>query len=242
MAITTAGDIVRSALMEIGVQAAGETVAAEDAADSLDSLNLLLDQWAGMKLHIPYPQTRTVFTITSGTQTYLVGPAQVINRARPPQVSHVYYQDTVSSPTQEYPMDALTDDAFALIPQKTLQSSLPSFYYYNPTYPFGTVTLWPVPTKTTLQGVMYAPTGLTEFAALTDALSLPPGYKRALIKNLAMDIAGSYGKEVPQALKDDADESLQSVKAVNHRVSDLRIEAGALGGSDLYGWYIKTGP
>lgn len=242
MAITTASDICASALQEINVLAAGETMSAEDGQAALDALNLLLDQYSAMKLAIPYPQTRTTFTITSGTQTYLVGAGQVINRARPVYVNHIYYQDTSITPTQEYTMDPLTDDSFSLLPQKTLAATVPTYWYYNPTFPDGTVTLWPVPTKTTLQGVMYAPTGLTEFTALTDSLSLPPGWKRALVKNLAADLAGSYGREVDQGLATDAAESLQAVKVSNFRQLDMRLDAGSMGGDILYGWNIKVGP
>lgn len=241
MPISTASDICTSALKEINVVAAGETPSSDESADALDALNVLLDEWRAQRLAIPYPQTRTTWTIVSGTASYTVGSGGDVNRARPDYINHVYYQDTAPTPDQEYPMDPLSDDAYAIWPQKALTSTLPSYWYYSPTYPTGTLYLLPIPTSSTLQGVMYAPTGLTDFAALTDSLSLPSGYKRALIKNLALDLALSYGREVGD-LGTEARDTLQTVKALNLRMMDMRTEAAALGYSDLYGWSIRLGP
>lgn len=54
--------------------------------------------------------------------------------------------------------------------------------YYNPTWTagLGLVYLWPLPTSTTLQGVIYTPVPVAEFASLSTTISLPPGYRRFL--------------------------------------------------------------
>lgn len=240
MAITTASDICQNGLEEIGVLAAGETMTAEDGAFSLDRLNLLIDQWAAQRLQM-YTVTRTTWTITSGTASYNVAVGQVVNRARPVYIERIRFQDTSLTPIQEYGLDPLTEDGYANIPNKTLTSLWPSAAYYNPTFPNAVITLWPVPTSSTLQGVLYAPTAITQFIALTDSLSLPPGYKRMMVKMLAIDLAGPYTRDVPQALKDDASDALAAVKVANKRLVDLRLDAGALG--DRYGvyWDIRTG-
>ncbi|NCV71604.1 MAG: hypothetical protein EBW55_13090, partial [Betaproteobacteria bacterium] len=76
--------------------------------------------------------------------------------------------------------------------QKTLQATYPGAWYYNPTFPTGTLTCWPVPTSSTLQGVLYTPTPVAEFSALTDVVSLPPGYRRFLRTNLAVELAPTF--------------------------------------------------
>lgn len=216
-------------------------MSAEDGADALDSMNMLLDQYAAQRLQI-YSVTRTETAITSNVGTYTVGSGADINIARPVYIEHVNYQDTSLTPETEYQLDYLTDDAYARLPQKDLTSTVPSNWYYNPTFPDGTLILWPTPTSSTLESVVYAATAVAEFAALTDSLSLPPGYRRMLIKNLALDLAPGYGREISQALAIDAAESLQAVKAANLRMSDLSIDAGALGSARRYYWDIRTGP
>lgn len=241
MAITTYSDICQSALKEINVLAAGETMTAEDADGARDNLNLLIDQWAAQRLQI-YSVTRTTFTITSGVNTYLVAPAAVVNIARPVYVEHVNYIDTSLSIPLERQMFALTDDAYAALPLKTLTAVLPTSYYYNPTFPSGTLILWPTPTSATLQGAMYAATAIAQAGALTDSLSMPPGYKRMMVKNLAVDLAYSYGREVSESLKDAAEESLRAVKVANIRLMDMRIDSSALGQANRYWWDIRVGP
>lgn len=239
--MVTLSDICQAALNEIGVLAAGETMAAEDAEAAKDAANLLLDQWAADRLQM-YTVTRTTWTITSTVASYNVAPGQVINRARPVYLERIRFQDTSLTPVQELNLDPLTEDAYANIPNKTLQSLWPSQVYYNPTFPSAVVTFWPVPTSATLQGVMYAPTAVAEFAAITDVLSLPPGYKRLLVKALAMDLANSYSREVSQSLRDDVSDSLRTVKVANKRITDLRLDAGALGDRYRWSYDIRTGP
>lgn len=243
MAISTAGAIVESALKKIGALAAGETMSAEDGQDGLDAFNSLIDQDAAQRLYI-YTVTRTTWTIVSGTSTYTVGTGGTVNIARPVYVEDVRVQDTAPSPDLELPLVSLTDDMFQGIPQKEQISTLPTSYYYNPTYPLGTLRFWPVPTSSTLQGVIYAATAVTEFPALTTAISLPPGYRQMYIDRLAADLAPDFGRaDLLPYLKSEADESLSIVKAANHRLTDLRFDSGALvnTGED-YGWSIRTGP
>lgn len=232
-------NIVADALRELGVLAAGEVATADDALSGLAALNRLVDQWAAERLMI-YQQTRTVGTVTSGTQTYTVGTGGVVNVARPVYLDWVRFQDTSESPTQEYPLTELTDDAWAQVAQKTLTATLPIYYYYNPTFATGTISLWPVPTSTTLQLVVYAPQQVAEFAGLNTAISLPPGYRRMLVKNLALEMAPSYERPAQPELIQQAIESKTVVKRANTRIRDLSFDPGVLMNNGRY-FDINTG-
>jgi hypothetical protein len=233
--MATAGDVVSAALRELGVLAAGETATADDSADGLSALNRLIDQWAAERLRI-YTVTRTVWTLTSGTGQYAVGPGLAVNVVRPVYVDHVNFQDTSTSPDTEYPLDKLTEDAWAGIRYKAQTSTFPTSWYYNPTYTAGALDLWPVPTSTTLQGVLYAPAAVAQFAALTTAVSLPPGYEEMLVTALAIRLSPSYGRRVSPELREAAQEAEAVVKRANVRLSDLSVDAGALiqGGRGSY--------
>lgn len=225
--MTTAGDLCSSALKKLGVLAAGETMTAEDGADALSALNALLDQWGADNLQI-YTVTRTTFTITASTQNYAVGTGAVVNVVRPVFIEHIRFQDTSVSPTMEYPLATLTEDQWAGIAQKTITSPFPNAYYYNPTYPTGTISFWPVPTSATLQGVLYAPTAVSEFAALTTTVSLPPGYRYMLITNLALQLAPDYDRQPSPALVEAARDSMATVKRANVRTMLMSMPPGAL--------------
>jgi len=236
-------DVIADALRELGVLAAGEVATADDANSGLLALNRLVDQWAAEELQI-YQTTRTTWSIVSGTSSYTLGTGGNINIARPVFIDHINFQNTGSSPTIEYQMSPLTDDAYSRIPIKTITAPFPTSYYYNPTYPTGTVILWPVPTSTTLQGVLYAPQAVAEFAGLTTAITLPPGYRRMLVKNLAVELAPSYERPVMSKLDEQARESKSIVKRANKRLADMQLEAAALiqGKNRRFTYNILTGP
>ena len=225
-------DIVTAALRELGVKAAGEVVTADEANSGLEELNRLVDQWAGERLLI-YRVTRTTWTI-SATQNYTVGTGGTVNIVRPVYLDHVNLIDTSTDPDQETPLTPLTDDGWAAITQKAATSTQPTNWYYNPTFPLGTLSLWPIPSSATLQGALYAPQQTSEFTSLDEVISLPPGYRRMLVKNLARDLAPSYGRAVHPELKEEAIESKATVKRNNYRPSDLSFDAAVLGGNGGY--------
>jgi hypothetical protein len=232
-------DLVTDALSDLGVLAASESATAADADSGLRALNRLVDQWAAERLAI-YQSVRTTFAIAAATQTYLVGTGQVVNVARPVFLDQVRFSDSSTTPATEYPLDPLTDDAWAAVPQKTLTSPMPAFWHYKPSYPYGTLTLWPVPTATTLQGVLCAPQAVAEFSALSTEIALPPGYRRMLVKSLALDLAPSYGRQVNQALAIAAQDALAVVKRANRVVRELGFTADVLSPGWSY-FDINTG-
>jgi hypothetical protein len=236
-------DVIVDALRELGVLAAGEVATSDDAIAGLAAMNRLIDQWAAEELQI-YQTTRTTWTIVSGTQDYTLGTGGTINVARPVFIDHINFVDTAPTPDIEYQMSPLTDDAWSRVPIKSITAPLPTSYYYNPTYPLGTVSLWPVPTSATLLGVLYAPQAVAEFTAYTTAISLPPGYRRMIVKNLAVEMSPSYERPCSRELVMQAMESKAAVKRANKRLADMQLEAAALiqGRNRRFTYSILTGP
>jgi hypothetical protein len=235
-------ELVTDALREIGVLAAGEVASAEDALSGLAALNRLVDQWKTEELNC-YKTDRTTWSLVSGTQQYTLGIGGTINIARPVFIDHINFEDTSPSKPIEYQMNPLTDDAWSRIPIHTITAPYPTSYYYNPTYPLGTVELWPVPTSATLRGVIYAPVSVTEFSTLSDVVSLPPGYRRMIVKNLAMEMCPSYARPSSPELQSQASDSKAAVKRSNKRLMDMTIETAALGtNAGKYRYNILTGP
>ena len=237
--MATFGDIVDAALSDLGVRAAGEVLTASESADGLVALNDLRDQWETERLAI-YTVTRTTWTISANDGEYTVGSGANVNVARPVFVDHVNFIDTSTTPDTEYPLKKWELADYAAQPQKALTSTFPQAWYYNPTYPTGTLTLWPVPTSSTLEGAIYTPVAVASFASLSTTVSLPPGYKRALVKNLALELAPSYlGREGPSPLLiQQARESKAAIKRANQRAVELSFESAV---SSPGAWNIRTG-
>ncbi len=230
--MATVSDIITDALIDLAVLGAGETLSTADADGGLRALNRLVDQWAAERLAI-YAITRTPWTIVASDGQYTVGTGGDINVARPVFLDHVHLIDTSTDPDQETELKPFTDDQWAALGLKALTSPYPSRWYYNPTYPLGTLDLWPVPTGTTLQGALYAPAAVSEFAALTTTISLPPGWREMLVTNLAIRLAPSYGAQPSPLLLRQAEKSMATVRGANVRPSELGFEGapGVAGGS-----------
>lgn len=232
--------LIEPALKELGVLGASETATAGEAADALAALNRMVDAWpAETLLNVSFKEPTKTFTMTASVATYGVGPTGgVVLTVRPPTIAHVTVIDTAATPDIEYPLTELTDDQWAAIPQKLLTSTMPQAWYYNPTFPDGTLHLYPVPTGANLQGAIYAQDPTVVFAATSTTVSLPPGYLRMIVKNLALELAPSYGREVSPVLFKQAAESMATVKRQNTRPADMEFEAAALcqrgGGYNIY--------
>ena len=227
--MATARDLVEASLREIGVLAGGEAAASADASDGLSALNRLIDSWSNERLTL-YTTTRTTWTITANTQSYLVGTSQVVNVSRPTHVDEVRFVDTSLDPDTEFPISELTVEAYASWSQKASTATYPTNYYYNPTYASATISLFPIPTSTTLTGVLYAPAVLGTLASLSTSVSFPPGYERFLIKNLAIELLPSYERQPNPMLVEQARESKTNIKRMNERfrLRDLAFPMDAL--------------
>ena len=243
----TVSQLITAALQDLRVLQVGETASANDAAFGLDRLNDWIDGLATEGLTV-YSRARTVWTISSAT-SYTIGTGATINCARPTgplAIDNIGFQDTSVSPTMEYNLGpVLTEDAYDGIAQKELTSGFPQTAYYNPTYNSGVglIRLWPIPTSSTLQGVIYTLVPVSEFAAITDTVALPPGYRRFLRTNLAKELASAFDSPLTPDIQQAAMESKADVKRANERLMDLSSGVAGLifgGGGPHYNIYSDT--
>lgn len=229
--MATVRDVCTQALQDLMVLGANETMSATDGAFALSKLNTLLDQCTSESLML-YSEVRTTWTIIANDGSYTVGSGGNVNVARPTYVDFVNYIDTSQDPDLEIPLIPLTDQAYAAIQIKALTSKLPNYYYYNLTYPLATLELYPIPTSTTLQGAMYARAQVGEFASLDTSVSLPPGWRRFLITNLALEMAAAFEREPSEVLVRNAMNAKATLKRSNLRKVDAVLDGGALIGSN----------
>lgn len=161
---------------------------------------------------------------------------------RPIFVNGVSYVDTTLTTLTEVPLIELTDQAWQSLSMKAMTSTVPTHYYYNPTYPEGTLQFWPIPTSSTLRGVIYVPTPTSQFSTLDDVVTLPPGYEQMIVKNLALQLCPSYKVNPSPLLVKQAADTLAIVKRANYRPTDMSFSASALVGNRGAYWYdIRTG-
>jgi len=232
----TARTMIEYALQEIGAIAAGESVPNADAQAGLVRLNSLLDTWQTERLTI-YNLARQAYALVANQASYTIGAtgANWTCTVRPTWIQRAGMLDTENI---ESPVEILTQDQWANLTDKTLTSTDATALYYNPTFPLGTVYLYPVPTDATVQAILYLPTPLVAGLTLDSALVLAPAYEEAIRYNLAIRLCPIMGKQVDPTVATLAVESKATVKRANGRIQEMQVDPALLGGG---AWDVFTG-
>lgn len=187
----TVMDVIQDAFEKLGTYAAGEIIAAADASRAFNVLNDMIDSWSNESLST-FAVLEESGPLTVGQQTYTIGPGGYFNSPRPLYIMNApgsaYIQDAQGN---IYPLDVVPKTTWNLIGQRFVNSNLPDTLYYDNQYPLGIINIFPVPNISyTIYFDSYA--ALVSFNNLQQQLSLPPGYKKALQDNLAVELYPYY--------------------------------------------------
>lgn len=226
MAVTSALSLIERALHLIGELAGEETPTAAMAQDGLDHLQDLMDNFKTQRLMIP-ALLRTVHPLTTGTPFYTIGTGGAINILRPETIEWArLVQDRNLLPATEVPLTILKDQEWIDIRQKDLVSSYPQAIYYDHTWQahpalgppgVGRIYLYPIPSTSTSDLILYSPVAYPEFTTLATSYSFPPGWNRTLRLHLARELAPEYGRPWPPDLEQQATTAMADLKRVNTR-------------------------
>ena len=232
----TVDDIIKAALEELGVVPIGEAAAitTEFKAKGLAKINAMLQEWAveGLKLHA---LTTNNVTLVSGTASYTIGASGDFNVRRPVELVDAVL--TVS--TGVFQRLKVFNALFRYRGYRTYSTAQPSEVYYDPAYTLGTMTFQPTP-DAAYAVALHSLVSLTEFAATTETIGLPPEYENPLALNLAMRLMSSFGKSdallEKNALRAEAALFTNNSKRLIR--DGVRLDSALVGGSV---WDITTG-
>jgi hypothetical protein len=235
---STVLDLINGAMRKIGVLAPGNSLAGQEASDALQTLNEMLSSWSieGMMILAP---TREVFNLAASTGSYTIGPGQTFDTTRPVRITEASVIPNADG--IEHPLTIIRDSGeWAGITSKSTESLYPSHLFYQPAETTGTIYVYDVPDSSTPDLVLYSEKALTQYSALTDSVSLAPGYERAIKYNLAIEYAGEYGKEPSPSVVLVANESKAFIKTKNLQIPVLGCDAALLAMSGCGGYCILT--
>lgn len=237
----TAGQLLTRANKLMGVIAGNESMPADIAADSLVVLNGLLDSFTTQPLMLP-ATTREVFNYTVGVNTYLIGPSQTWNTARPSAIEFAAVLSSTATPSFEIAQGILDDQSYQAISIKDLEMTFPVQVYYNPTnLVSGQIFVWGTPTDTSnYQQVLYLAQQLTQFADLTTSVTMASGYYRMLYYNVAVELGMAFQVPFRADVAKFAESSLKDAKRLNLQAMDLQTDLSLPGGSGIYNSYSDT--
>lgn len=223
-----------------GIVALGQTLDGDIADYGFKKANHMVDLWAADRLTVYRSQRKDGLDLVSGTASYTIGAGATWNVARPLWIDGA---GIIVDPSATYPVElaiqVFTKRQWQEILVKTIRSKLPQGIWYDRTFANGTVYVYPVPNSSTPDIVLYVPIAVAEFSALTDTISLPPGYRMALVANLAVLMCAGL-REVPSAVGVLATMSLGQLKGVNlvDQMDPLECDEALLGkGGSQYNWY-----
>lgn len=229
----TVQDLATEAAIMAGIVAVGETLEGSQANYYLNKVNQLADQWATQRLAIYRTQRTSNFALVVGTQIYTIGTGATWSIARPLWIdgAGIIVDPNASRPV-ELGMQILTTREYQQITVKTTRSSLPRSLWYDHLYNasgYGQIYVYPVPSSATPAVVLYLPIAVPDTFALADTIALPPGYRMALISNLAMLMCLGM-RNPPPGVAELAATSFGNLKTANvaSQMDAMRCDEGVL--------------
>lgn len=223
MPTTTAAVIISDALKEILVIGEGEDPSATMLSDGLRMLNRLLDTFSN-NTDFAYFASMEQKALT-GQQMLTIGPTGDIVTTRPIKIETA----VVDRNGITYPVKVIDNEKYDQITYKALAGANTQAVYYEPTYPNGTLYLYPISTGCTLK--MRVLNSVKQFASTSVSIDMPEGYEDALILALAVRMAPSYGKNVNPDTKTAARKAMKAIKITNQVVPTMDLPDAVMGRS-----------
>lgn len=214
--MTTALSVITRAMQKIGALTKNETPSSDEANDALETLNDLISSWSNDSSKI-YARVTESFTLTPADGEYTIGPSGNFNTAWPIKILQAYTR----SGTVDTHLKILSEENYSLLTIKS-QPGPVDCLTYTPGYPLGTIKLWPIPSAADSLFIL-SEKELASLATLGTDISFPPGWKRALIYNLAIDLSPEYGQPVTEEVAEIARDSKASIMraAIKNRPLDV---------------------
>jgi len=235
----TATDLVTGALRKIGQYSPGETIAAADLNDALDSANGLLDIWSAQKLAV-YNSYETVQNLVAGQPAYTVGIGGYFDIERPLRISKAYSRVTTGNGSIDFPCEITTLAKYGDIGMKAQPGPWPKMAFYQPSYPTAELFFWPVPSQN-VEFHFWTEQVFTSLNATT-ALNMPRGYYLGFQFAVAELLCPEYGIPVSPDIRRFAKEFKDVIKSLNASPqSEASIDASIVSGNGNDAGFILHG-
>lgn len=181
-------------------------------------------------------------TLTSGDQITYTTPGNFAIQ-RPARIRRSYTRVTTSAAAGlDYWFEMVSFERYNEIGLKTVPGPWPYLASYQPTFPLGTLWVYPNPTFAG-QVFLFTDLILTQFTSLIQQVNLPQGYNRALKKLLALELCPTFGKTPSPQLILQAKEAKNLLKDQNSSpVTTLRYDADLVYSRNTdAGWILDGG-
>jgi len=219
--MATARDWITRALKRNGVLGLGESLSAEDAAASLDELNDMLASWT-LEPSIITEIYSDGFTLTPTVTAY---SSSLMANGRPVGVK----AGKVSLSGTNYPLNINIDSADFDTITRPSTPGIPKWCWINEGVTNTTFNFYPAPYAAFAATFQCWGPLAGGVLTLDTVVQVAPGYPKAIVDGLAVELCATYQKEPTSVLLQRATEAKAWVKRHNHRpreVESLGLPAG----------------
>jgi hypothetical protein len=216
-------------LRKLGAVAAGEAPDANEQSDALAALNQLIESWNLQGLTL-YRLENASYTLVPSQQTYTIGSGADFDGARPITLKRLCDAGRNRLPAGAAHTSAVERDSAEIAGVPTARGRLlrADVSRRNAAILACSLEALTVTLSVNMQ--------ISPVASIGATIALPPGYERALVYALAVDLAPEYpAVTLSQRVIDTADEALADIKRANNTQNqaatfDIAL-AGGCGGS-----------
>lgn len=189
-----------------------------DLKSASRSLNLMLAEWANRGLNQWTVKEKTV-AMVKDTGTYNIDST---NATAPIDVLDVYIRETVGSETTDLPMTRLSRAEYSHITTKTSTGKPNQFFINKQSTP--TITVWPVPDKTSTYTVyMNVLTRMDDADAGANTMDMPFRFYPCLAAGLAYYISLKRAPERTSMLKSLYEEEFDRAMSTDEDRASFRV-------------------
>jgi hypothetical protein len=188
----------------------------------------MLDSWAGRSL-LTTAQIQENFNLTAFKGIYTIGPTygtppvvSDFTTSKPFEIASAFLRDANGVDYDIVVVERETYDGYS-DKKITGEASRPLSLFYDPgptqqIGQVGTISLYPYPDNSLVYTLFInSEKPFTEFSTLTDTVTFPPVYLRAIIYNLACELAPDYGRNIHPEVFQIAGEAMRIIENINAR-------------------------
>ncbi len=222
-----ASDLVYSALLELGVQTAGEPIEPQDAQLGLEKLQRLIDQFNARR-ELIFSHSFLQFNLQANHAPHTIGPNGDFQLPiRPIEIVSAAFilNSATSTPIDSPFLNIRDDDWWARNPLKSMTSSIVTDLYYDAASPLGNCNFWPIcnianPVRLEIWN------SLAQAVSLNTKLGFVQGYWDAVVTDLAVRCSSAFQRRVSEELRENWNRAMRIIQANNDRPPKIQTDSG----------------
>lgn len=245
MSVLVSTGLINPALRIAGITGRPQrTPAPDQSTEALGILIRMVASWNVARLPI-YTRSITSYLFTTSKKSYTIGLSGADFTAAPPldiTRANILFP---TSPVYRSAVKILDDREWAEIRLEDIPNIIPKKLYPNYTWPLTTLNLVGQPIVGYSLELDCA-VRVQTFVAITDTVVLPDGYEKAIVYNLAVEIAAAnpHQANLAPGAPAIASQALSIIESRNAPVPKLKNDAAGLSGQSRSGdsrWWLTGG-